>query len=214
MNVIPLNIKQLIDLHIILSKFTKQSTLHFDESHDHSHMQKVVQNSFEIMENDIDIKNKIKHYPEIINIVSIVAWLHDVRDHKYSESISEDELIIFIKSIDPVNCSQILRVINNISWSKESKGLREHFDAPFDTILDIVSDADRLEALGNIGIERCKTYTEKIGGLIPEDVIEHCYEKLLKILPEGYIKTKHGKKMAKPLHDEIVNYVNSFQLHK
>ncbi len=40
-----------------------------------------------------------------------------------------------------------------------------------------------------------------------DDVIVHCHEKLLRILPEGFIKTQYGKVLAQPLHDQIVEYV-------
>ena len=62
----------------------------------------------------------------------IVGWLHDVRDHKYPNSISQEELENFILTLtlSPDNLQLICKMIANISWSKEAKGLRELFDEP------------------------------------------------------------------------------------
>ena len=70
-----------------------------------------------------------------------------------------------------------------------------------------VSDADRLEALGQVGLERCIEFTKARNGIVPDDVVTHCHEKLLRLLPENFIKTQLGKSMAVPLHDVIVDYV-------
>lgn len=207
--ILPINLIKLIALSNKLEEFVKISTTIFDDSHNHVHMKKVVSNSFDIINNDKEIQEKISEYPQIITLVMIVGWLHDVRDHKYPDSIGQEELENFIKTIDHDNLDIICKIITNISWSKEAKGLREQFEEPYQTVLDIVSDADRLEALGKIGIERCEIFTREHGGLVPTDVITHCHEKLLRILPEGFIKTSYGKKLAEPLHQEIVDYVSS-----
>ena len=208
--VIPLHLIELIDLSNKLEDFVIKSTKIFDDSHNHVHMKNVVTNSFEIIDNDDMIRQKITDHPEIIKLVLIVGWLHDVRDHKYPNSISQEELENFILTIEPDNVQIICKMIDNISWSKEAKGLRKLLPEPYQTVLDIVSDADRLEALGKIGIERCEIFTREHGGVVPADVITHCHEKLLRILPEGFIKTNYGKILAQPLHQEIVDYVRIY----
>ncbi len=200
-----------LELSRTLEDFVVESTKTFDESHNYVHMKKVVENSLNIITHDSEIQSKLSVYPEIVKLVTITAWLHDVRDHKYPDSIGQEEFENFIKDIDPINWKIICQMIQNVSWSKENKGLRKHFEEPYQTILNIVSDADRLEALGTIGISRCETYTRENGGRVPEDVIVHCHEKLLRILPEGFIKTEYGKLLAQPLHDQIVEYVSSFE---
>jgi len=206
---LPSSLINLIELSNKLEDFVTKSTTIFDDSHNHVHMKKVVSNSFDIIDNDEILHKKIYSNNLNIRLVMIVGWLHDVRDHKYPNSITQEELDIFIRTIEPENIELINKLIQNISWSKEAKGLRELFDEPYQTILDIVSDADRLEAIGKIGIERCEIFTRERGGQVPRDVISHCHEKLLRILPEGFIKTPYGKKLAQPLHQEIVDYVTN-----
>jgi uncharacterized protein len=198
-------------LHKNLSEFVKESTKEFDDSHNHVHMLNVVQNTLRILHNDESVQQKSIQFPDISRLSLVVAWLHDVRDHKYPNSISEEELREYIDSVEPTETDNILEIIANISYSKEAKGLRKSFPEPYQTILDIVTDADRLEALGLVGIERCETFTKEHGGKVPEDVILHCHEKLLRLLPCGYFKTDYGRILAAPLHQEILEYVQKYE---
>jgi uncharacterized protein len=207
---------ELTQLHHRLSDFVAENTKAFDESHDYSHMLKVVSNSFQILSNDDAVQTKCTSFPQIPRMVLVSAWLHDVRDHKYPNSITEAEMKAFIDTLvteeneKEFNTQQIVDIIENISFSKENKGSRKSFSEPLNTVLEVVGDADRLEAIGAIGIRKCEVYTREHGGTVPEDVITHCHEKLLRILPEGFIKTKYGKQLAAPLHNEIEEYVKKF----
>lgn len=183
-------------------KFVTVSTSHFDESHDINHALAVYKNSLVILETFNDISDKDRM------IVLISSLVHDVCDHKYPESIKFEELEKFLKENFSDIYQDIILIINNVSWSKEHKGKRQDLGERLNLLLDIVSDADRLEAIGNEGIKRCIKYTESHGGTLPNDVIKHCYEKLLLIAPE-YIKTRKGQEMAIPLHGVIVDYVKS-----
>lgn len=187
-----------------IQDFVLKSTAHFDDSHNYNHAEKVAQNANIIM----------LHYdhqsPVITDLVPIVAWLHDVCDHKYPESIKEEELIEFIDSIIPEERDNIIKIINNISWSKERKCQREQFQYPYNMILDIVSDADRLEAIGKVGMERCIAFGKaKNPGL--EKVAQHCEEKLLLLYPKRYIKTNKGREMALPLHEYVQGWYDGYK---
>jgi uncharacterized protein len=198
--------KELEELNEKLSAFVEENTKIFDDSHNHFHMAQVVKNSFQILDHDNNAREMQLKYPEIATLVLIVAWLHDVRDHKYPNSISEEHLRTFIDEISS-QTDLILDIIANISFSKEAKGLRKTFSEPYQTVLNVVTDADRLEAIGAVGIVRCETFARERGERVPEDVVIHCHEKLLRLLPEGYFKTDYGKQLALPLHQEIEEYV-------
>ena len=78
-----------------IKDFVKESTKHFDSSHNHEHAEKVYENTMVIM-------NSL--YPDASTfdeeLITYASLLHDVRDHKYPESISEEEMRQFLlKSI-------------------------------------------------------------------------------------------------------------------
>lgn len=181
--------------------FVEESTMTFDESHDVSHAYAVYKNMLKIVETideDIDM-----------DVLVYCAMLHDICDHKYPNSIKESELIKFIiDGLGDTKCERVMNIINNVSFSKQIKGLRKELQYPDNIHLDIISDADRLEAIGQIGIDRCIKYTRASGGQVPEDVIKHCHEKLL-ILKDKYIVTSIGKQIAEPLHNIILEYIKS-----
>ena len=70
----------------------------------------------------------------------------------------------------------VIFMIENVSFSKEDKvrkGLVAKVDIPTHLIPYMIAlrDADRLEAIGQIGIERCIQFTLANGGKVPEDVV-------------------------------------------
>lgn len=186
-------------------EFVRISTLVFDKSHNVEHAICVLRNASKI--NNSQMNDPL----ELI----FVCLLHDVCDHKYPESISKDELREFIKqTLNNDYADSIIKIIDNISFSKEKKGKCDTTNFTDDevSILQIVRDADRLEAIGKVGIDRCFQFTvaknpDKTKEENLDDVVEHCHEKLLTLLPDGYITTPIGKKMALPLHLEIVEWV-------
>lgn len=183
-----------------LIDFVTESTKIFDDSHNVCHALAVTKTCHEIMQ------SLGPTYDE--HFISMVAMLHDVCDHKYPESIKRSELTDFIRlhlSDEQTHFANL--IIDNVSYSKEAKGLREILPEPYNTYLTALSDADRLEAIGKIGIERCETFTREHGGKVPDDVVKHCHEKLLRLLPENFIKTPYARSLAEPLHKEIVDYV-------
>lgn len=184
-----------------LDNFVKESTKDFDESHNHEHAEIVYLHTMDIA------KSLGKPYAE--DILTYASKLHDVRDHKYPNSISQEKLQTFVyQELGQIKGNKILNIIENVSYSKEVAGKCPNL-GELEEYLTIIRDADRLEALGDIGLKRAIQITEIRGGKIPEDVIKHAYEKLLRLYPEYYIKTSRGRELALPRHQIIVNYVNS-----
>lgn len=185
--------------------FVKESTKHFDSSHNHEHASKVYASALAIMASldpDFDF-----------DLLMTAALLHDVCDHKYPQSIPRSQLDAFIiERVGPAKAQDVIFIIDNVSFSKEDK-VRKGQATPVPVpehlrlYLDAVRDADRLEAIGEVGIERCIEYSQSIGRKIPEEVVEHCHEKLLRLYEEHFIVTELGRKMAEPLHQVIVDYV-------
>lgn len=83
-------------------------------------------------------------------------------------------------------------------------------------ILQIVRDADRIQAIGKEGIHRCYRYTKAANKNITDEnviadlVIQHCHDKLLRLYRDpGFIVTPRGRQIAEPLHQEMVTIIES-----
>lgn len=190
-----------MDIDKTLLDFVKRHTKEFDSSHDVHHAIAVYCNALEISKNDYLFLNR--------RILMYACLLHDVCDHKYNHSLSKEDRNKFIEKQlnNPVESQCVIDVIENISYSQEVKGLRKTLPFPDNMFQDIVSDADKLEAIGQVGLDRCIAFTLAKGGKVPDEVIQHCHDKLLKI-KDNYIRTMRGKELAEPLHQVIVDYVN------
>jgi len=210
-------------------QFVKESTKHFDASHDFNHAIDVYNMSMRIIQNETNID---------VKLIMICALCHDVCDAKYADrgSISRNELIEFIKSIYPEEADNILLIIDNISYSKEialrqslsnlncdnNLEVKQQLDKVNQYYRDIVSDADKILAIGKKGLERCYQYGEayfidknkdlindkiELHNKVQKHVLQHCHDKLKRLYPENFIRTPEGRKIAQPLHQEIIDYI-------
>ena len=198
----------------LLSNFVSKICKGRDPSHGHSHMEKVAITSSLIAETDYTF------YPDFESIILdaiTIAWLHDVSDHKYDHDGSLDSKLDEFGFVNIPNFAQIKQVIKLISFSSENKALLAGTPIDYETVLGthystvrhIVSDADKLEAIGLVGISRCKEYAlhcnPKItDGELVRDIYIHANEKLLRLKDE-FIRTETGKRMAITLHQEMVD---------
>ena len=185
-----------------------QQTRDRDVSHGVEHAQNVVTNAKIIMQGMNITYDMYKH-------VLIIAWLHDVCDHKYGEIPGQQkELTILLKQVSPIYWKQIQVFIDTISYS------REQCEGPYyyEQLLkneqwivsrNIVSDADKLEAIGSRGLDRCTTFLKhKLGpraskALLFGTLCAHVDEKLVHIY-EKFIRTDHGKILAYPQHRSMM----------
>lgn len=144
------------------------------------------------------------------------GMLHDVVDHKYEHmtSLTKEGRDSYIRSSfagEPEAGTMVIDIIDNISYSKERKGLRKDLGKRGNLLLDVVSDADRITALGEVGIQRSLAYAEMLEphaskATLERHVLEHSFEKLLKLRAE-YIRTATGKELAKEGHDQLKRWV-------
>lgn len=206
-----------------------------DDSHSPNHSKRVVQTSYEILRADYASK------PAIFWSVTVIsAWLHDVRDHKFPEENNDEAFISFVNSLKTeqtfnVDCFKYIDLITTYtSFSKENRAIQNgeplNFkalisDAKFpdaDEARDIVSDSDKIDAIGPNGLSRCistaKTlYAKENNGNYPSEselralVNNHAKEKLLRLKDE-FIKTKTGKILAETAHNEFKKQLDLFNL--
>ena len=211
-----MTIKQTHDISKTMA-FVKAELQHAEGGHDWFHVERVYKSAKYICE-----KEQGDSY-----IVQLAALLHDIADSKFyngDETIGPKKAELFLNSnnVEPIIIKHIVQIIKNISF----KGGR--VKQTFNSIeLDIVQDADRLDAMGAIGIARCFNY----GGFKNRPIynpnikpnlkmtkeeyktqvapsINHFYEKLL--LQKNKMNTKTGYKLAKERHDFMNLYLKTF----
>ncbi|KAK6354656.1 hypothetical protein TWF696_003796 [Orbilia brochopaga] len=189
-------------LPTLLSKthvFVKSYMSRYDSSHDFSHVLRVLHLALHIAQ----AEQKIDGAPAYDKtIVTLAALLHDVGDKKYvREGEENDEYAVktfLLGSGASEQLSEVVQtIVNGVSYSKEVKDpqkvlllIKEYPE------LAVVQDADRLDAIGAVGIGRTFTFAgaKGSGGPGMENVLKHFEEKLLRL--GGMMKTKTGNEMA------------------
>ncbi len=197
--------------------YVKKQLEHTEHGHDWWHISRVYQNALTILKNET---------AETI-VVQLAGLLHDIADAKFhdgDESIGPRLARSFLESqAMPARITDhVVAIIENMSF-KSSLGAVCFHSAE----MDIVQDADRLDAIGAIGIARAFHF----GGFknrvlydpnIPPNLsmsreeykkseaptLNHFYEKLL--LLKDKMNTKTGKKMAEDRHEFMVKYLDQF----
>lgn len=197
--------------------FVKETLAGAEGGHDWFHIERVYKNTLIIAKNEqVDVF-----------IVALGALLHDIADSKFyngDETVGPNKARLFLENldVDPDVIDHVVHIIQNISF----KG--GHEVQKFKSIeLDVVQDADRLDAIGAVGIARCFNY----GGfknralynpeILPNlhmtkeeykasnvPTINHFYEKLL--LLKDKMNTKTGKEIAKKRHAFMEVYLEQF----
>ncbi|WP_010650600.1 HD domain-containing protein [Oceanobacillus massiliensis] len=168
--------------------------------HDFYHMQRVVKLSGQIAE--------AEHAD--IALCEAAAWLHDIGDHKLFDNpeIAKKEMQQFLRSIAILesDISDIITIIDGVSYSKGET-------VPATLEGRIVQDADRLDAIGAIGIARTFAYGGANHQLIyhpseTKNSIQHFYDKLLRL--RGLMHTNTAKLIAAERHQYMVDFIDQF----
>ena len=193
-------------------------TVEYDESHGVKHHLDVYQNAILIFSDLNLLEDKSVSsgdYYHMLDIIIYSSLLHDTIDHKYPNNLEEKirKVNEFLNLVDP-KAGDIKWIMDNISYSKEAKfGYPIHPNKYVQLARDIVSDADKLEALGEIGLRRCYEFCQVINpnankSELTKMVVQHCHDKLLKI-KDQYIRTVPGKNFATDRHQIIADFVSN-----
>ncbi|WP_409022539.1 HD domain-containing protein [Dellaglioa sp. P0083] len=202
-------------------KIYTQNKLASDTSgHDFAHIERVVTNSK-------TIASEIHNINYLIIVLS--SYLHDVIDDKVVDNVKEEvtNLTNFLTSIDlnEVQINDILTIIKSISFKNQLNDNTINLSEE----AKVVQDADRLDAIGAVGIARTFYYGGHVGSKIydphrgprrnmtPEEyrnienqtVINHFYEKLLTLTET--MNTEPGKRMAKNRHQIMLDFLENFK---
>tara|TARA_R110002051_G_scaffold301461_1_gene369326 strand:- start:210 stop:869 length:660 start_codon:yes stop_codon:yes gene_type:complete len=200
--------------------FVKETLQGAEGGHDWFHIQRVFRNSLLIAKDEQNID---------VLVVSLGALLHDIADAKFNdgdETVGPKLASQFLISlqIDKKVIDHVIKIIENISYKSSLEKGNKKFNSKE---LQIIQDADRLDALGAIGIARAFNYGGfKNRELYNPDIspnlkmtkeeykkssaptINHFYEKLL--LLKDKMNTSTGKKLAEERHQFILIYLEQF----
>jgi len=164
------------------------------DGHGADHTMRVYHNALSLLE----------AYPEADRFVSLLAaLLHDADDHKLFNTENNENAWTFLEKegLEAETIEQICTIINAVSFSKNRGKRPETLEGK------IVQDADRLDAIGAIGIARTFAYGGKVGRLL-SDSIEHFYDKLLLLKDE--MNTDAAKDIAQTRHEYMTKFLEEY----
>ena len=125
--------------------------------------------------------------------VELAALLHDADDPKLFRTEGNANARAFLEreGVDPERIERVCAAINAVSFSKNRGRRPETIEGR------IVQDADRLDAIGAVGVARCFAFGGEHGRPMEESV-QHFYDKLL--LLRDMMNTETGKQLADGRH--------------
>ncbi len=151
--------------------------------HDAEHTLRVYRSAMQIAETEPECDRLI---------VSLAALLHDADDHKLFHTENNENARRFLKDrVTPEQTEKICSCINAVSFSRNRGKVPDTLEGK------IVQDADRLDAMGAIGIDRTFAYGGEHGRPL-QDSVQHFYDKLL--LLGDMMNTELAKQLAAKRH--------------
>ena len=197
--------------------FVKQQLENAEGGHDWFHIERVYKNALLIAQEEACD----------LTVVKLAALLHDIADSKFhngDETVGPKIARAFLESENVAEATivHVINIIENISFKGGNFEIKFHSKE-----LEIVQDADRLDAIGAIGIARCfnyggfknrALYNPKIQPKLnmskeeyknsDSPTLNHFYEKLL--LLKDKMNTATGKKLAEARHHYMENFLSQF----
>ena len=137
-------------------------------------------------------------------VVALSALLHDADDHKLfsTENNANARKFLGENGVSPQRTEEICRTVNMVSFSR-NRGKR-----PETAEGRIVQDADRLDAIGAVGIARTFAFGGAHGRDL-DDSIQHFYDKLLLLKDE--MNTEAGKREAERRHRFLEMFLEEYR---
>jgi uncharacterized protein len=201
--------------------FVKETLKEAEGGHDWFHIERVFNNALLIAKNE-----SVDSF-----IVALGALLHDIADAKFHNGNEEKGPEMAFEFLSKQGVSiEVIEHVQNIIRHISFKQTKDPLSSPFSSKeLEVVRDADRLDAMGAIGIARTFNYGGfKNRSLYDPEIkpnlqmtkeeyknskaptINHFYEKLL--LLKDMMHTETGKKMAEERHLFMIVFLKQFAL--
>lgn len=200
------------DLLASVNAFVFDYMSKYDNSHDYQHILRVVSNSNRILQSEI-IANPSATYNT--TILFLAALLHDVGDHKYIKQGEDVENqianILKQRGAEEDLALTVQNIVKNVGYTNEVKNTKSVAQALQKyPELAIVQDADRLDAIGAVGVARCFSFG---AAKFPEQpmsrAIDHFEEKLYKLA--DMMKTNTGKEMAQRRNKVLQGFAKEWE---
>lgn len=180
--------------------FVKKEFLGEGTGHDYFHLKRVVENALKI--------GKAENAD--LFLVELSAWLHDVGDYKLHDGVDRSEELVkeflLTQNLSDELIDKVNEIISQVSFSKGNS--MTSLEAK------VVQDADRLDAIGAIGIARAFAFGGSRGRELwnpdqPESTsVQHFYDKLLKL--KDLMNTETAKVMAEKRHRFLEEFLDQF----
>ncbi|MGI9468247.1 MAG: HD domain-containing protein [Rubripirellula sp.] len=153
-------------------------------------------------------------------VIELAAILHDIGDAKFHDGKERSKEfsveILNQVGVDAVTIEHVAQIVDNISFRKRESAESLSLEG------QVVQDADRLDALGAVGIVRTIEFgaafdqpfyapTSVLPNVVPQKTgIGHFHEKLFKL--RDLMNTDGGREMAKSREDFMRAFINQFEL--
>ena len=201
--------------HVIdeLRTYVKQKLEKEGSGHDWYHIDRVVKQARSIAEEE----------GANLFICEVAALVHDLADDKIasSEEAGLEEVEQLLTPLNKADLEHVLEIITTISFKGGNRPPVRSLEAK------VVQDADRLDAIGAIGVARTFVYAGSKGDLIYDPSIQprehmsassyrnekstainHFYEKLLNL--KGLMNTNTGLRIAEERHEFMTSFLSQF----
>lgn len=167
-----------------------------DAAHDADHILRVVQT----------VRSLCASYPQANAFrAELLAWLHDMNDDKLSSNMGKGEISSFLRSLS-VPEEDVRFIEDALPYISYRKHPKLSPDVPLE--IHIVQDADRIDAMGAVGIARTFAYggakNRSLG-----DSLRHFDEKLL--LLYDLLNTEQAKRLALPRHQFLQAFYEQYK---
>eukprot|EP01102_Stenamoeba_stenopodia_P010499 TRINITY_DN3166_c0_g1_i1.p1 TRINITY_DN3166_c0_g1~~TRINITY_DN3166_c0_g1_i1.p1 ORF type:complete len:237 (-),score=70.10 TRINITY_DN3166_c0_g1_i1:31-741(-) len=220
----------------LAADYAKEAVGSNDASHDWTHLERVLATARSIAREEQERGAELD-----FELIELAALLHDVADRKYlkdgeTEQEAIDRLLNFLRTngwSDEVRLKKLSDIILGISFKKSLTDGAVATPKPIELL--IVQDADRLDAIGAIGIARCLTYggaknrslynehtpdlndwvsqgcpmaSAEVYSRSNEMTIDHFYHKLLHL--KRLMNTESAKRKAEARHEFMIEFLQQF----
>lgn len=208
------------------ASFVQEKLQNQDASHDWNHIERVWDMARRLAREE-------KLSAEDTSLVELAALLHYIVDWKYSgdEAAGVNAARTYLEAnhqgiLTPAQIDKVAAIIKGVGFKEELS--RNGSSNPIGPSLACVQDADRLDAIGSIGVARCLTYgghkkrplygadcpprgnltKEQYMATKNEPTLNHFYEKLFKL--KDMMKTEAGKRIAQERYMYMETFVRTF----